>query len=138
MIERNVAGAILVKPNGNFLLQERTAAAKRFATKTSLFSGGLHKGETPFSAIKRELEEELGYSIPESYQPNLFIETPYSLPEYKEQGTYSVFIVPVTENAQLVLNDGKRIIEIAGDKLLDLDLDHINRPILEKFLRRNG
>lgn len=68
---RPVAGAVLLHPDGRVLLQHRDDKPEIDSPgKWSLFGGGLDVGETPESAMVREIEEEVGFR-PSSYRPLL-------------------------------------------------------------------
>lgn len=142
MRNRNVAGAILYRSNGDLLLQERAADAPRFANQVSLFGGGMKPGETPLEGLKRELEEELEYRMDTAKHHPIFTEVDYHLPEREEQGHYTVYLVQIDETQTLRLHEGSRMFWVPLADIGTLDIDPVNKPILESYIktktRRNG
>ena len=64
MIE--VAAAVLVRPDGSFLLAQRPAG-KVYAGYWEFPGGKIEPGEPPAQALARELDEELGIEVAEAY-----------------------------------------------------------------------
>ncbi len=142
MRNRNVAGAILYRSNGDILLQERSADAPRFANKISLFGGGLKPDETPLQGLTRELREELDYDLNSSIDCVPFETISYVIPENDESGLYHVFLVKIDEMQTLKLNEGKRMFWISPTTIDNLDFDPVNKIIIKQYSksypRRNG
>src|SRR5580658_6051079 len=64
---KKYSGAIIYRPSGLIFLQLRDANPSiSNPGRVSLFGGGALPGETPFTALQRELNEELGLSIVET------------------------------------------------------------------------
>ena len=60
---RQDAAAILYTPDGRYLMQLRDdKAGLRAPGHWGLFGGGVELGESPRTAVIRELQEELGFS----------------------------------------------------------------------------
>ena len=60
--DREVAAAVLIGPDGRYLLQLRDDKPTiHMPGHWALFGGSLDPGETPTVAVVRELEEELGF-----------------------------------------------------------------------------
>jgi|SRR6185312_13039310 len=57
------AAVLIPYRDGKFLLQHRADTVKRWPDYWSSFGGGLEPGETKEEALKRELREELGYTL---------------------------------------------------------------------------
>jgi len=63
--DREVAAAVLVGPDGRYLLQRRDDKPTiHLPGHWALFGGSLDPGEAPAAAMVRELEEELGFQAP--------------------------------------------------------------------------
>ena len=63
--DREVAAAVLVGPDGRYLMQLRDDKPSiHMPAHWALFGGSLDPGETPAAAILREVEEELGFRPP--------------------------------------------------------------------------
>jgi len=60
----NAVGAILVTPDGRFLMQQRDAIPEIwYPGAWGLFGGGIDPGETELEALRRELDEEIGFAL---------------------------------------------------------------------------
>lgn len=64
VIERRVAGVLLVDARGWLLMQLRGTEAAISPGKWSMPGGGIEPGEQPEQAARRELLEETGLSVP--------------------------------------------------------------------------
>jgi 8-oxo-dGTP pyrophosphatase MutT (NUDIX family) len=63
--DREVAAAVLVGPDGRYMLQLRDDKPTiHMPAHWALFGGSLDPGETPAEGMVRELEEELGFRAP--------------------------------------------------------------------------
>ena len=60
--KRDVAKIVLLDPKKRVLLQLREKDQSNAGT-WSLFGGGIEAGETPREAVKREVQEEVGYTL---------------------------------------------------------------------------
>ena len=64
---RDAAAALLVLPNGRYVMQLRTdRPGVFFPGFWGCFGGAMNSGESPPEALKRELREELGLDLPNS------------------------------------------------------------------------
>lgn len=61
---RKVAAIIFYDDKGRVLIQDRRAISKH-GEEWGYFGGGIEKNETPEQAIKREIKEELNYTLNE-------------------------------------------------------------------------
>ena len=55
--------AILEAPDGTLLLERRPPDARRAGRRITCFGGGREEGEDPEACIRRELIEELGWTV---------------------------------------------------------------------------
>ena len=60
-MKRDVSVLLLYNDKGEILLQRRSGTAKRYPGVWGFFGGGVESGETPESAMHREIQEELNY-----------------------------------------------------------------------------
>jgi 8-oxo-dGTP diphosphatase len=75
-----VVAAVIINPQGEILLAQRPEG-KRLAGKWEFAGGKVEEGESPESALIRELKEELGIEIvPENLENFWFLSHPY--PEF--------------------------------------------------------
>lgn len=75
-----VVAAVIINPQGEILLAQRPEG-KRLAGKWEFAGGKVEEGESPESALVRELREELGIEIaPENLENFWFLSHPY--PEF--------------------------------------------------------
>lgn len=58
-----VAVAILYDDEGKMLLEHRAETRKSFPGYWALFGGRIERNETPEDAVRREIKEELGYTL---------------------------------------------------------------------------
>ena len=66
VIDRRVAVVLLVDAQGRILMQHRDAHAKTSPNQWAFPGGRIEAGEEPVDAARRELEEELGLTLPPS------------------------------------------------------------------------
>jgi mutator protein MutT len=83
---RRTAIAIFYDENKNIVVQERASHSK-MGEKYGFWGGGIEENETPEAAIKRELNEELGF-VPEEliyWTKHIFV--------IEEEGKYKGWII---------------------------------------------
>lgn len=120
MPERNVAVVVFYDQEGNIVVQKRGSASK-LGEKYGLWGGQIEKGETPEQAIKRELQEELGF-VPEKL--DFWCNFSYIV---SEEGKYngwsinqSVFISPITlELEKAETHEGEGMIKMTIDEAIN-------------------
>ncbi len=106
-IGRAVAAALLVTPDGRYLMQHRDDFAWiMLPDHWALFGGSLDAGETPEAALRRELVEELGFAAREvAYFSELVIHLPMQPPRFDRM---HFLAVPIAERdiAGMVVHEG--------------------------------
>lgn len=121
-LTRIIAGAILLSPKGEFLLQKRDNIPHiLFPGKIGLFGGHVETGEKPIETAIRELDEETGLNLPAS-EFELLVNYQTRYPDGAEvHGTFyivrDITILPenVTEGSLLVVraeNIGETLINM--------------------------
>lgn len=105
----NVALAILFQ-NGQFLLQLRDDLPDiAYPGQWGLFGGHLEPGETPEQGLKRELIEEIGYTVEAPYLFCLNVD---------KQITRYIFCAPLTVEVEaLVLGEGQDLKLISSEDI---------------------
>lgn len=99
--------ALLATPDGRYLMQHRDRApGNRFPGWWCCFGGGIEPGETPETAVRRELLEEIGYRARAVRRFTEFdIMLPFRSP-YRERIRYFAVPLPETALARLRLGEG--------------------------------
>jgi len=101
-MKRKIALVLLHDSRKKILLQHRDNSAKVLPDFWGFFGGNIEKGETPLEAIKREIKEELNYSLK---NPNFMKKQDFKYPGF--EGTMYIFIEKYDSVQKLVLNEGK-------------------------------
>ena len=98
MNTRNVAVVVFIDKKNNIAVQERGKHSKGVGEYFGFWGGKIEKDETKEKAIRRELNEELGYSPDKLEYWDVFSYV------YKEKGIYTgwhinqhVFLSPITK-----------------------------------------
>ncbi len=115
----NAVAALLVLEDGRYLMQLRDAKPGIFyPDHWGCFGGGVNESETPWAALRRELTEELGYSVRAASEFTRFDF------DFRPLGHASVsriyFVVPIPDSAigRLVLGEGAAMSAVRGEELL--------------------
>lgn len=120
----NVAVEMLCDSKKRVLLQHRTEAAKHLPGYWGFFGGQIEVGETPEEAGRREISEELNYTLK---KPIFVMERDFSLPN--TEGHMFVFIEPfLSDKSNLRLGEGQgwgwfKSEEVKNLKMIDHDKD---------------
>ena len=126
MQTRPTATVILYKDD-KILLQHRSPDAVRNPNFWGCFGGGIEEGETPEQAIKREMLEELEYTL----RNPRHIDT-----ETTERGNLKVTMYTFVEEydgSPLVLHEGQGYGWFTLDEALKLQITPERRALLEKL-----
>jgi len=93
-----------------------------------LFGGGLEENETPEESIKREIFEEINYSVK---NPRLFLSIDYENDKYFGKKYY--FMESYDVNQRLILNEGQDLKWVSLEKMSGLKIAPHNLDIIAKF-----
>ncbi len=117
---RPVAGAVLLSPAGQVLLQHRDdVPGIESPGQWSLFGGGLDVGEEPAAAMLREIEEEIGYR-PKAHRPLLVFSGWHA--------EYCIYLAEVSAPLdELTLTEGQGFAFFAPEEAQKLDLTEVAR-----------
>jgi 8-oxo-dGTP diphosphatase len=107
-IQTSVAIAILYQ-NNQFLLQLRDDKPQiRYPGYWAFFGGHIEPGEQPAEAMRRELQEEIGYSPPQIYPFGAYCSSPSSTFPSQASVIRHVFYAPLGVGIEtLQLNEGQ-------------------------------
>lgn len=107
--------AILKSPDGRFLMQLRDGNPKiQYRNYWTSFGGTVEPGETPEQCVRRELQEEIGFT---PKQVNLWKVLPW------ENYLVHIFEVPIDKDIQdLTLAEGADMRFFTKEEILDTDL----------------
>jgi 8-oxo-dGTP pyrophosphatase MutT (NUDIX family) len=114
-------GAIIVTPDNRFLLQRRDHLPHIwYPGAWGLFGGGIDAGESELDALRRELQEEIGFALGEA---RLFTRFQFDF-GFVGDGMIdrAFFEVPIAPDAVtgLRLAEGLEMALIPGDRVTDL------------------
>lgn len=134
VIERRIAGLLLVDTRGYVLIQLRTQDAPAEPGVWGLVGGGVEAGESIEEGARRELLEETGLTIPGPL--TLFWEGLRPAP--KDNGAqiaWHVYCAPTTALASdLILGEGDALEFVAPDRIEGYNLSPTARFFIPRFL----
>ena len=125
------SGIIIYNKQGKILLQLRDNKPKKgYANCWNIIGGGHELNETPESALKRELKEELGLEIDDF---NFFKRFFYK-DLYEQYLFYTNLDIDISN---IVLNEGKELRYFDKDEINKLDLAFNTKEIINEFINTN-
>lgn len=128
--KRDVSLLLLFDENNRLLLQHRTDDAPVFPGFWSFFGGGIEEGETPLEALKREITEELNYSVK---NPSFAFKTEYFFSHLNRKGDRNFFLEKYDASQKLELHEGQDMGWFFIPEILsDLQIPEINMPVLKR------
>ncbi|WP_433369391.1 NUDIX hydrolase [Actinoplanes sp. CA-142083] len=133
MSQYEVALVLLVDPSGAVLMQHRDDHAPVSPNQWGFPGGRIEPGETPEQAARRELLEETGLTAGE-------LRLLWSGPRPYEKGFSHTVTVHVFHGAttarqeDVVLGEGRAMVFVPRDELLDRDLAVTTAAILPRYL----
>ncbi len=137
----DVAGVLLVDTRGWVLLQERDEHAPVAAEQWGLVGGHVEPGEAWPEAMRRELLEETGLSLPDGtlslWFDGLLTPEPKTRPGLQNHWQVWAGGVDLTD-ADIVVGEGRQIVFVDPGRLDRLDLAASARRFLPAFLGSPG
>ena len=127
------ACVVLVDPHGRLLLQERDEHPVIDPEKWGMCGGHLEPGEDPLTGAVRELEEETGVLLAPG-DLTLVVATVFhaAYDSHDELSLYAA-AVDLTDD-DVVCGEGRQIVFVEAERVLDLDLTGSARQVLPGFL----
>ena len=119
LVPGEAAAALLVTSDGRYLMQHRDPLPGIFFPGWwGLFGGALDHGEKPEQALRRELEEELGF-VPPNVYPFCTLGLDFGFADLGQLDRH-IFEVPITAGdlACMVLGEGQAMALMTADDLL--------------------
>lgn len=101
-MRKKIALVILYDSKKRILLQHRAEDSKVLPGYWGFFGGTIEKGETPEKAVKREIKEELNYSLK---NPKFMTTQTFTYPGF--EGIMYVFIEKYDSAQKLILGEGQ-------------------------------
>ena len=126
MAVRNISVLILYNAEGKILLQHRCKDATRLPDYWAFFGGGIEQGETSEDVLKREIEEELGYTVKAPY---FFTEQKFTHKE--NQNTKYVFVEKYNDQP-LTQSEGQGMGWFFSEETATLKMVDHDRLVIEK------
>lgn len=130
---RRAAGVVLIDRRGALLLQLRDDRTPVSHDQWSIVGGAIDADEDPESAARRELLEETGLSV----DGPLLVVAEGVYPASVGTGTtdWHLYAAPTSAtDADVVLGEGRAIVFVPREDVLDLDLGTSARRFLPSFL----
>ena len=128
------ACVVLVDPHGRLLLQERDEHPVIDPEKWGMCGGHLEPGEDPLTGAVRELEEETGVLLAPGDLTLVEVATVFhaAYDSHDELSFYAA-AVELTDD-DVVCGEGRQIVFVEAERVLDLDLTGSARQVLPGFL----
>ena len=128
------ACVVLVDRRGRLLLQERHEHPVIDPEKWGLCGGHLEPGEEPLAGAVRELEEETGVVLAPGDLTLVEVATVFHA-AYDSHDELSFYAAGVDlGDEDVVCGEGRQIVFVDADRVLDLDLTGSARQVLPGFL----
>jgi 8-oxo-dGTP diphosphatase len=128
-----LAVVLLIDDRGWVLLQERDEFAPRAANQWGMVGGHVEDDEDFGAAAYREVSEETGILLPEGAL-TLWRDTEFTYPD-GHLGRYHLYAARVDlSDSDIVVGEGRQIVFVDPEKVLELDLAGSSRHFLPEFL----
>ena len=128
------ACVVLIDRHGRLLLQERDEHPVIDPEKWGMCGGHLEPGEDPLTGAVRELEEETGVLLAPGDLTLVEVATVFhaAYDSHDELSLYAA-AVDLTDD-DVVCGEGRQIVFVEAERVLDLDLTGSARQVLPGFL----
>ncbi len=128
------ACVVLIDRHGRLLLQERDEHPVIVPEKWGFCGGHLEEGEDALGGAVRELEEETGVRLPPDRLELVEVASVFheAYDSWDEMSFYAAAVDLADDD--IVCGEGRRIVFVEADRVLDLDLTGSARQVLPGFL----
>lgn len=129
-----VVAVALIAPDGRVLMQQRKAAAM-FGGLWEFPGGKVEAGESPESALLREIDEELGIALdPAALRPLMFASDPVLPPAPRQPHVILLYTCRRWQGEPRCL-DADALAWVAPDALMALAMPPLDVPLAEALLK---
>lgn len=126
------AGVIFLTDENNILLEDRRRINKH-GEEWSFFGGSVEKGETHEEAMKREIQEEMGFEIKDYKYFKKYTFIPSNKPDLEL--TYHMYIAQVENKKVFNIHKKGGIGEFSLEEALELEIMDIDKEIIRDLMR---
>ena len=129
------AGVIFVTDDNRILLEDRRRINKH-GEQWSFFGGSMEEGETHEQAMKREIEEEMGFNVENYKYFNKYTFIPSNKPDLEL--TYHMYVAKAPDIKSLNIHKKGGIREFSLEEALKLEITDIDKKRIRDLMEELG